>query len=131
MGLSVHGQYRVATEHTVFAMPETAIGFFCDVGGSHFLPRVAPGFEIGLYLALTGARLKGYDVVCVFDLPFFWCLVDIVHRRAGVATHYVPLASLPEVEKRLSDIDDANHIPEVLDQFSSKSADHQRKRTKI
>lgn len=52
MGLSVHGQYRVATEQTVFAMPETGIGLFPDVGGSHFLPRL--GGRLGIFLALTG-----------------------------------------------------------------------------
>lgn len=52
VGLSVHGQYRVATERTVFAMPETAIGLFPDVGGSHFLPRL--GGRLGMFLALTG-----------------------------------------------------------------------------
>lgn len=56
-GLSVHGKYRVATEKTLFAMPETAIGFFCDVGGTYFLPRLKG--KLGLYLALTGDRLKG------------------------------------------------------------------------
>lgn len=58
-GISVHGRFRVATENTVFAMPETAIGFFPDVGGSFFLSRLGP---LGVYLGLTGKRLTGSDV---------------------------------------------------------------------
>lgn len=57
VGLSVHGKYRVATEKTLFAMPETAIGLFPDVGGTYFLPRLKG--KLGLYLGLTGHRLKG------------------------------------------------------------------------
>uniref|UniRef100_A0A4W4HD64 3-hydroxyisobutyryl-CoA hydrolase n=1 Tax=Electrophorus electricus TaxID=8005 RepID=A0A4W4HD64_ELEEL len=72
VGLSVHGQFRVATEKTVFAMPETAIGLFPDVGGGFFLPRLRG--KMGLFLALTGFRLKGRDV-----------------QRVGVATHFVQL----------------------------------------
>jgi len=71
VGVSVHGFARVADETTTFAMPETGIGLFPDVGGSYFLPR-CPG-EIGMYLALTGARLKTAD--CCY---------------AEVATHFVP-----------------------------------------
>jgi len=71
VGLSIHGRYRVATERTLFAMPETAIGMIPDVGATHALPRL-PG-EIGTWLALTGARLKGPDC-----------------HYAGIATHYVP-----------------------------------------
>lgn len=56
-GLSVHGKYRIATEKTLFAMPETAIGLFPDVGGTFFLPRLKG--KLGLYLGLTGDRLKG------------------------------------------------------------------------
>ncbi|MEJ1968263.1 MAG: enoyl-CoA hydratase/isomerase family protein [Rhizomicrobium sp.] len=67
-GVSVHGSHRVADETTVFAMPETGIGLFPDVGGSFFLPRM-PG-EAGMYVALTGARLKTADAL-----------------HAGVATH--------------------------------------------
>ncbi len=78
VGVSVHGTYRVADETTTFAMPETGIGLFPDVGGSYFLPR-CPG-EIGMYLALTGARLKTAD--CVY---------------AGVATHFVPAVDRPSL----------------------------------
>ncbi|MCK5623842.1 MAG: enoyl-CoA hydratase/isomerase family protein [Alphaproteobacteria bacterium] len=72
VGVSVHGRYRVATERTLFAMPETGIGMFPDVGGTYFLPRL-PGV-LGLYLGLTGARLKAAD-----------CL------HAGLADSYVPM----------------------------------------
>ena len=61
VGVSIHGQLRVATERTVFAMPETGIGFFPDVGGTYFLPRL-PG-RVGLWMGLTGARLKGREAV--------------------------------------------------------------------
>jgi enoyl-CoA hydratase len=61
VGVSVHGFYRVVDKTTVFAMPETGIGLFPDVGGSYFLSR-CPG-EIGTYLALTGARLKIDDLM--------------------------------------------------------------------
>ncbi|MBU6156734.1 MAG: enoyl-CoA hydratase/isomerase family protein, partial [Alphaproteobacteria bacterium] len=73
VGISVHGPFRIATERTVFAMPETGIGLFPDVGGTYFLPR-CPG-ETGMYLALTGARLDVTDA-----------------RYAGIATHVVPHA---------------------------------------
>ncbi len=59
VGLSVYSRYRVATERTVFAMPETGIGLFPDIGAGWFLARL-PG-EIGTWLALTGARIKAAD----------------------------------------------------------------------
>jgi len=71
IGVSVHGRFRVASEQALFAMPETAIAMLPDVGSSFFLPRL-PG-KLGLYMALTGARLMGPDAV-----------------HAGLATHYVP-----------------------------------------
>ena len=61
VGLSVHGHVRVASESTLFAMPETGIGFFPDVGATHFLPRLRSP-ALGAYLGLTGARLSGRDV---------------------------------------------------------------------
>lgn len=72
VGISVHGAFRVATERTTFAMPETGIGLFPDVGGGWFLPRL-PEPEFGTWLALTGARLKGEECV-----------------TAGIATHLIP-----------------------------------------
>lgn len=59
VGISVHGKYRIATEKTLFAMPETAVGLIPDVGGSYFLPRLKG--KLGLYLGLTGDRLQGME----------------------------------------------------------------------
>ena len=66
VGLSVHGKYRVATEKTVVAMPETAIGSFPDGGVSHFLSRLPN--NLGTFLGLTGHRLKGLG-----QLPCGYC----------------------------------------------------------
>ena len=83
VGVSLHGSHRVADESTMFAMPETGIGLFPDVGGSYFLPRL-PG-ETGMYLALTGARLKSAGAV-----------------NSGVATHFVPAANTDVLIERLA-----------------------------
>ena len=56
IGVSVHAPYRVATERAAFAMPETAIGFFPDIGATFFLPRL-PG-QLGTYLGLTGCACR-------------------------------------------------------------------------
>lgn len=86
VGISVLGAFRVASERTRLAMPETGIGFFADVGATYVLPRL-PG-ELGLYMALTGARLDGAD-----------CL------HAGLATHYVREARLGELSAALAGAD--------------------------
>ncbi len=83
IGLSVHAPYRVATEHAGFAMPETAIGFFPDIGATFLLPRL-PG-ELGVYLGLTGLRVSGADAVHV-----------------GLATHYTPRARLADLSAALA-----------------------------
>src|SRR6516162_5672468 len=68
-GISVNGAYRIATERTQFAMPETGIGLFPDVGATRFLNH-CPG-HIGRYLGLTGARLNGADALfCGFATHF-------------------------------------------------------------
>jgi len=103
VGLSVHGPFRVATERTMFAMPETTIGLFADVGGSHFLPRL--GGKLGLYLALTGHRVKGVD-----------CL------KAGIATHFCESSKLPELEKELVNCKNpATDVQEILDRSTKAS----------
>jgi len=79
VGLSMPALYRVATERTTFAMPETGIGLFPDVGGGWFLPRM-PG-HIGLWLALTGARIKAADCELV-----------------GIATDFVPSDRVAELK---------------------------------
>jgi enoyl-CoA hydratase len=97
VGVSVHGSARIGGEGLMFAMPETGIGLFPDVGGTHFLPR-CPG-EVGLYLALTGARLDVTDA-----------------KYAGVATHVVPTAQHEELIAGLCD--GAHPIERVLGRFA-------------
>ena len=85
VGLGVHAPIRIATERTVFAMPETTIGFFPDVGASFFMPRLDG--EVGTYLALTSERLTGVNAY-----------------YAGVATHYIDSSSLGDLTARLAEL---------------------------
>lgn len=85
VGLSIHAPFRIATENTLFAMPETTIGFFPDVGASFFLPRMEG--SLGTYLALTSEQLRGVDA--------------FYH---GVATHYVHSSTLQQLESRLAEL---------------------------
>lgn len=104
VGLSVHGRFRVATEKTLFAMPETAIGLFPDVGGGYFLPRLQG--KLGLFLALTGFRLKGRDV-----------------QRSGVATHFVESQKMDALEKDLVGLRSPTNadVFKVLDSYQKES----------
>ena len=61
VGLSINARFRIATEKTMFAMPETKIGYCPDVGASYFLSRLDG--EIGTYLALTGDIITGRTVL--------------------------------------------------------------------
>jgi enoyl-CoA hydratase len=82
VGISLPCRFRVATENTRLAMPETGIGLFPDVGGGWYLSRL-PG-RVGQFMALTGARLDGAEC-----------------KYLGLATHYVEQASLPELIERI------------------------------
>jgi enoyl-CoA hydratase len=105
VGISVHGSHRVATERTTFAMPETSIGLFPDVGGGWFLPRLGP--PLGMWLALTGERLKGGDVCA-----------------AGVATHFVESSVVEAV--KASACDGGLDLLEAMDWDESGSFEKHR-----
>ena len=97
VGIALPARYRVATEHTRFAMPETGIGLFPDVGGGWHLSRL--GGRLGQFLALTGARLDGAECL--------W---------AGIATHYLPAEKLPEAKARI--IEHPGRIAGILSELS-------------
>lgn len=118
VGLSVHGKYRVATEKSLFAMPETIIGLFPDVGASYFLPRLEG--KLGLYLGLTGIKLKGsttFDhtgpLITISDKFHFILGKDVL--KAGVATHFCESGKLSELEGAL--INNPNEVSEILTKF--------------
>ena len=94
VGISLPARYRVATERTTFAMPETGIGLFPDVGGGWYLPRL-PG-RVGAWLAATGARIDGADCAAI-----------------GIATHYMPSDTLDDVKARL--LADPASLTAILD----------------
>ena len=102
VGISAPATYRVATERTVFAMPETGIGLFPDVGGGWFLPRL-PG-ETGMWLALAGARLKAAD-----------CLL------LGVATDYVSQGRVEALKAALLGQPDA--IDTIITEFEDEAGE--------
>ncbi len=103
VGISVHGRIRIATENTVFAMPEVGIGFFPDVGGTFFLPRLPHRF--GWYMALTGERAGPADCLAL-----------------GLATHYMPAAQLAVLEEELAAAP-RHQFAQILEQVLAGLAD--------
>ncbi|CAA7403870.1 unnamed protein product [Spirodela intermedia] len=98
-GVSIHGRFRVATETSVFAMPETALGLFPDIGASYFLSRLPGNF--GEYVGLTGVRLDGAEMLA-----------------CGLATHFVPSTRLSLLEE--SFIQKAPSDPEAISAVINK-----------
>ena len=94
VGISEPAEVRIATERTTYAMPETGIGLFPDVGGGWFLPRL-PG-QTGVWLALTGARLKAADTVFL-----------------GIHSHFLPCDTL-EAFRSILKVDPA-HPADIAD----------------
>lgn len=98
VGIALPAPYRVATEHTRLAMPETGIGLFPDVGGGWYLSRVRG--RVGEFLALTGARLDGAECLAL-----------------GLATHYLPAARLEEAKARIAD--QPEHAADILEELAA------------
>ena len=94
VGIALPARYRIATERTVFAMPEATIGLFPDVGGGWYLSRL-PG-RIGQYLALTAARIGGAEA-----------------KALGLATHYVPSDALESMKAAITA--EPQRLEEILD----------------
>lgn len=113
VGVSVHGSHRVAGDKTMFAMPETGIGFHPDVGGAYFLPRLAG--EIGTWMGLTGARLKAADAVA-----------------SGLATHYCPSGDYDKLIAALesADLSDEDALEVLLEEFSGDPGDSELAHTR-
>lgn len=104
VGLSVHGRLRITGDTTMFAMPETGIGYFPDVGGTYFLPRL--GTAIGNWMGLTGARLKTAEACAL-----------------GVANAYVPTEKHADLIKALgtSTLDGSDAaVSAVIGEFVAK-----------
>lgn len=93
-------KYRVVTEKSVMSMPETTIGYFNDVASSHFLTRLENNF--GIYMGLTGIKVKGYDL-----------------KKVGLATHFVESHKMTELENMLIKCKDHRDVETALDKFSS------------
>lgn len=100
--LMVPMKFSVVTEKTVFSTPEASIGFHTDCGFSYMFSRL-PGY-LGEFLALSGSRLNGKELVAV-----------------GFATHFVPSEKLGELEKRLISLNshDENSVRSAIEEFSS------------
>ena len=101
VGISIYGSHRIATDKTLFAMPETTIGFFPDVGSSYFLSHAIkkdfPG--LGLFLGMTGHRLTGADAF-----------------KCGLATHFVASG---QVDELISSLNSSCGLDKTISRFSA------------
>jgi enoyl-CoA hydratase/carnithine racemase len=106
VGISVHGKYRIATEKTLFAKPETAIGFFPDVGGSYFLSKL--NGALGPFIGITGWRLNAKDLM-----------------YTGIATHYIKSDQINSLKSELasSSVTDKSVVANILDKYATIPGD--------
>jgi enoyl-CoA hydratase len=103
VGISQPARFRVATENTKFAMPETGIGLFPDVGGGWYLSRLEG--RMGQFLALTGSRVAGAECLAL-----------------GLASHYLPSSALADAKTRIAS-EDVERIDGILGTLSETPAE--------
>ena len=103
VGISIHGSHCIMTERALFAMPETGIGLFPDVGATYFLPRLRG--KAGLYLGLTGARIGAADALYL-----------------GLATHVVPSDALQALDESMQAADPGGDARAAIDRIVAGSA---------
>ena len=139
VGLSVHGSHRIAGENYSFAMPETGIGLFPDVGGSFFLSRLK--YEAGTYLALTGSRIKAADAIFlktatnfVKSENFSSIINDLSKGERDPGDIINNYSSSPDEESEFEMISDfslknfkGNTIEEIIDNLKNNNSDFARK----
>jgi len=133
VGISLHGSHRIVTANTVFAMPETAIGFFPDVGTAAILPHLDGHF--GLYLALTGARIKWGDclqtglathAIRVEDGEILrQKLCEGIHPDVVLKSLHQPVSHETTTHQRaiISDCFDAPTVEGIVDKLTAHKAD--------
>lgn len=102
VGISAHSPFRIATERTIFAMPENKLGFFTDVASGYVLSRLRN--KIGSYLGVTGAQLRGEDVY-----------------NAGLANYYVLSSNIPKIyEELVAAVPGSSHTKEIIEKILLK-----------
>lgn len=106
VGVSMHGSHRIATERLVFAMPETGIGLFPDVGGTFFLPRLRN--HIGYYLGLTGNRINADDC----------CALEITQHKMEVDAFEALIEKLAATKFKKNAYES---VTEIIQQFNVPS----------
>ncbi len=110
VGLSIYGNVRIATENSKFAMPETAIGFFPDVGSSYFLSRIKNNF--GLYLSLTG-KIISYKEMIYFDIATHFCKSSNIQKLESNYIHKGLVSPIDKIDNNNSEfINNKNFIEE-------------------
>jgi len=142
VGLSRPCRFRIATERTVFAMPETGIGLFPDVGGGWYLPRMPD--HIGLWLALTGARIKAADCELLGIATDYIEAKDVERFKAGVVADPDAMETLlteleadpgrPPIAAHQDEIDrifGLGSVEEILAALAREDSDWAREQLKV
>lgn len=127
-GVSVHGSHRIATERFLFAMPETGIGFFTDIGASHFLSH-CPEYT-GIYCGLTGARIKAADAhymgIINYIIPHTQ-VENVINTLAETAFSHAEKHRVCEILQQFETAPEhppiSEHINEIENCFNAKSVE--------